>query len=234
MRKKTDWRKWRVLLAPAGIILALILLSGPGCGNQWILFYDKPINGYVVDAETGTPIEGVIVVGMWDLAQFLGQGFGGYAKVIEVTTDKEGRFRLPFWATFKPWKFHSGMNEIAPKIVIYKPGYKIVWSHKVMRLGFPNDESKTQDERNKMRAEYSMNPAKIQKLNDEEAIWESHKEFHSQANFPDECYSKAQLIYMLKALQLGIEEMPIGTNRIKIKLLKDITEDRSYWVEGKK
>jgi len=44
------------------ILAALMLLSGPGCGNQWLLFYNKPINGIVIEDVTGKPLEGVIVV----------------------------------------------------------------------------------------------------------------------------------------------------------------------------
>jgi hypothetical protein len=231
MSKKTNWRKWRVPFMLAGIITALILFSGPGCGNQWILFYDKPIRGYVVDAETGKPIEDAIIVGMWDLAQFLGQGFGGYAKVIEVTTDKEGKFRLPFWVTFKPWKFHSGMNVIAPKIVIYKPGFKISWSHKIMRLGFPGDDSKTEDEKNKVRERYSLNPAKVQSLNSDEEIWEAFSEFESESDFTSMYYSKNQIKEVLNALEKGALLMSEVNGKSKQKILKDIYQYRKYWLE---
>ena len=234
MNEKINWRKWRVLLIFTGVIMFVMVISGPGCGQQWMLFYDKPIKGYVVDVDTGKPIEGVIVVGLWDLAQYFGHGSGGYAKVIVATTDKEGKFKLPFWVTFKPWTFHSGMNEIAPKIVIYKPGYKIDWSHKIMRLGFPRNTAMTEEEKNQAREKYSLNPVKVEKLSEDEEIWKNHKEFRSEAHFPDEYYSKIQLTYAFKTLKSGIEQMPIDNNKSKMKILKDVEEDTKYWVEGKK
>lgn len=163
-KEKRSSRIGKIALSLAFVLITLTLISGPGCGNQWMLFYDKPITGYVVDTENNQPIEGAIVVAMWQLTQYLSHGFGGYAKVIEVKTDKEGKFRIPFWFTFKPWKFNSPMDDLTPKIVIYRPGYKVYWSHKVMRLGFPGDISKTQEQKKWIKEEYSINPAKLKKV----------------------------------------------------------------------
>jgi len=231
--KQRNPKKRKVLLSLAAIITLMILFSGPGCGNQWILFYDKPLKGYVVDAETKQPIDGVIVVAMWRLSQFLSQGFGGYAKVIEVKTDKEGNFKIPFWITFKPWKFNSAMHDLAPEIVIYKPGYKVYSSHKLMRAGFPEDIVMTPEEKRKIKEEYSFNPARLRKIYTDEEIWENHMEFRSGTDYPA-YFSKKQLRDIFYVIEVAVSELPIINNGAKKKITKDIKEDREYWLEGKR
>lgn len=223
----------KVLISLAVIFLGLMLLSGPGCGKQWVLFYDKAITGCVVDAETGRPIENVIVVGMWQLTQYLSHGHGGYAKIAIATTDKEGKFRIPFWITFKPWKYHSPMDELAPKIVIYKPGYEIYWSHKIMRLGFPGDYSKTSDEKQKFREEYSIDPAKLNRSYNDEAIWKNYGEFEFE-RAPYEFFSKKQLRDVFDTIKKAVFQLPDTNNKAREKIRKDVDEYRQHWLERKK
>ncbi|MGE5810898.1 MAG: hypothetical protein ACM339_05315 [Ignavibacteria bacterium] len=227
-------KKLRVLMTIAAIIMALIIISGPGCGNQWILFYDKPIKGYVIDAETKEPIEGAIVVSMWRLSQFLSEGFGGYAKIIVKTSDKEGKFEIPFWIAFKPWRFNSAMHDLAPEFVIYKPGYRVYRSHELEREGFPEDKTVPADEKRATREAYSLSPAKLKKVYTDDEIWENHKEFRSQANFPDTSYSKQQLKELFDVLQSNALKLPDNIGSGKEKLLKDIKEDREFYLGGKK
>jgi hypothetical protein len=142
-----------------------IFVCALGCqANQWVYFHDKGIRGHVVEADTNKPIEGAIVVTMWQLSQIGSQGFGGYAKVIETETDKEGKFIIPAWKAFKPLTSNSIMHDSAPKVIIYKPGYKVYWSHRVLWEGYPNDFSKTDEDKRKLKEEYSINPAKLQKI----------------------------------------------------------------------
>lgn len=147
------------------ILLITTLAFASGCqGNQWVYFHDEEIMGYVVEADTRKPIEGAIVVSMWQLSQKLSEGFGGYAKVIETKTDKEGKFVIPAWKTFKPLTVNSVMHDFAPKVIIYKPGYKVYWTHKVLWEGYPNDFSRTEEEKRKLKEEYSINPAKLKRI----------------------------------------------------------------------
>lgn len=232
-KEKRSSRIGKIALSLAFVLIALTLISGPGCGNQWMLFYDKPINGYVVDAETGKPIEGIIVIAMWQLTQYLSHGFGGYAKVIEVKTDKEGKFRIPFWVTFKPWKFNSPMDDLAPEIMIYKPGYKFYYSHKIMRAGYPGDISKTAEQKRWVKEEYSINPSKLRRIYADEEIWASFSEFESQrASY--EYYSKKQLVDMFNTIEKGTSALPETNYIVKGKILKDINDYKQYWVEGKR
>lgn len=218
------------------LIMTFVFLFTSSCsgGQQWILFNDKEIKGSVVDAETGKPIEGAIVIGMWALTQIPGEGFGGYAKIQVEITDKEGKFTIPSWTTFKPWKLLSVTHGLAPKIVIYKPGYKLYWSHKVVREGYPDHYEITAEEKQRIKEAASLNPAKLKRIYTDEEIWENHKEFRSQANFPDTSYSKQQLKVLFDALQSNALKLPTNFSLSQGKLLKDINEDREFYLGGKK
>lgn len=178
--------------------MALILLIGRG---NWICFFDTPIEGFVVDAETGKPLEGVIVVGLWELTQFPSHGSGGYAKISMEITDKEGRFTIPFWITFKPWTFYSSMDDITPIIVIYKPGYKFHTSNIVMRAGFPGDISKTEEEKKELKERYSITPAKLYKVHSDEERIQNYDDWGTFARFPSWDYSKKQTRIIANALR---------------------------------
>ena len=89
------------------VLSALILLSG--CYPT--------IEGKVVDAATGKPIEGALVLVQWTEEHGLGDLYRTLYKVVETMTDKHGYFTIngvynPF---VKP-----------PEMIIYKTGY-IPW-----------------------------------------------------------------------------------------------------------
>lgn len=87
----------------------------------------KPVRGVVVDATTGAPLEGVIVVAQW----ILFQGGPWYSpdhvrrlQVFETTTDSHGQYFIPGWGpkpnTLYPW---SQLDTKDPEISFFKPGY---------------------------------------------------------------------------------------------------------------
>ncbi|MFQ5992328.1 MAG: hypothetical protein ACE5NA_07800 [Nitrospiraceae bacterium] len=75
----------------------------------------------IVDAETGKPLEGVVVLAYWIQYQAsLGGWAGGkYYDSEEVVTGPDGRFVIEARSTFTllPWK------KIGGEFVIFKPGY---------------------------------------------------------------------------------------------------------------
>ena len=220
------------LLSLIFLIFPFLLVSR-AYSNQWMLFHDGEIKGSVIDVETQKPIEGVIVVGMWRLSQFLSQGFGGYAKVIVEKTDKSGQFIISSWTTFKPWTLDSSMHDLAPEIVIYKPGYKLYFSHRVEREGFPGDISKTEEEKEKLKEKYSLNPAKLAKIYTDEERLQNESDWGTWARFPDEFYSKEQAKIIFDALEEEILQVS-DKNKDKAPLLKSIKKMRDYWAGGKK
>lgn len=79
----------------------------------------KTITGSVIDAETGTPIEGAVVLVEWTKAE----GLPGLAstksyKVVEAVTDKDGKFTV------------ENVKKLLidpPDVAVYKKGY-VTWS----------------------------------------------------------------------------------------------------------
>jgi hypothetical protein len=210
-----------------GLLISLVttLAFASGCqGNQWVYFHDEEIKGYVVEAGTNKPIEGAIVVSMWRLSQMLSQGFGGYAKVIETKTGKEGKFIIPAWKTFKPLTADAVMHDLAPEIIIYKPGYKVYSSHKLMREGFSDDYSMTIEERKKAKTKYSINPAKLKRIYEDEEIWKSYLEFRSEANLSTDDYTAKQFKTIFDFIKGGLAELPIKNNESRSRILSDMKQ----------
>lgn len=227
-------RKFLKISVVALFILALALLIASDCSaNQWILFYDEEIKGSVIDAETQKPIEGVIVVGMWRLSQFLSQGFGGYAKIILVKTDSEGKFVIPSWTTFKPLTFDSSMHDLAPEIVIYKPGYKVYYSHRVEREGFPDHYEMTKEEKELAKNKYSINPTRLVRIYTDEERLENYDDWGTIARFPDKHFSKEQSRIIFDALEEELMQVS-DKNERKTRLLITNKKLREFWGEGDK
>jgi len=77
-----------------------------------------PITGTVVDAETGKPIEGAVVLVEWTIKKGIGDKHTESVKVAEVLTDKDGKFDLP--GCYRPFVEK-------PDLAIYKKGF-VTWS----------------------------------------------------------------------------------------------------------
>ncbi len=223
MHEKTKvWLK-RISIGLAATIVILIVINTV-FETQWMLFYDGSIRGTVVDAETRKPIDGAIVVGLWQLSQMPGEGFGGYAKIIVENTDKNGRFRLPFWVALKPWKWHSLLHELAPRIVIYKPGYTVHASHKLSRAGYPDHMFMVEEKRRELLEKNSIKPAKITKMDRDELVWTSYLKFRSKADYSKDYYSARKIHKVNSLIQSGAYSLPDGKSKTKI--LSDIKRDQ--------
>ncbi|MHB9118459.1 MAG: hypothetical protein ACYC2R_09320 [Burkholderiales bacterium] len=106
----------------------------------------EPIEAWVVDAETGKPLEGVIVTANWQLE--IGTPGGnipaGQMMVMETVTDKNGRLSFPGWGPEpipdRPKSKSSRENTLLdyllssephlvnrdPQLLFFKSGYKYV------------------------------------------------------------------------------------------------------------
>jgi len=84
-----------------------------------------PIEAWVVDAETGQPIEGAVVTANWQLVS-VGLDTGGrklhQLEVKETRTDKNGRFYFPGFTKLN--NMVDELREEDPQLLIFKPGYK--------------------------------------------------------------------------------------------------------------
>jgi hypothetical protein len=84
----------------------------------------KPISGTVVDADTGQPLEGVIVVAQWVL-NLAPSGTVPRLKVLETVTDAKGSYEFPGWGPKANSRYPlTSLNFRAPDLNLYKPGYK--------------------------------------------------------------------------------------------------------------
>ncbi|TAK10128.1 hypothetical protein EPO44_00410 [bacterium] len=81
-----------------------------------------PWKAHVVDAETGKPLEGVVVLAYWIKYTSTAAGLAGpeFYDAEEVVTGPDGRFVIQGRWTFTllPWTHIRG-----PELVIFKPGY---------------------------------------------------------------------------------------------------------------
>lgn len=106
------------------IILVFLIVLG------LFLSYKSSIRGTVVDAETGQPVEGAVVLAEWTKQIGIGDYHTESIRVVEAVTDKRGKFFI-----FGP--FHTFFDD--RNVTIYKKGY-VAWSN---RWIFPDDEKRT-------------------------------------------------------------------------------------------
>lgn len=105
------------------LLIILILFLTTGCYATII--------GKVIDAETGEPIEGAVILVEWTKTRGLGLTYTESYKVIEAITDKDGKVTV------------SGVSSPfvnPPSITVYKKGY-VAWNNKFI---FP-DYKKRED-----------------------------------------------------------------------------------------
>jgi hypothetical protein len=94
------------------VALALLLLCGVGCAAA------GPIQSQVLDAQTGQPVTGAIVLGVWTKRVGLGEHHTELVGVAETEVDVQGRFVLP-----RP---RGRYDE--ERVTIYKFGY-VAWNN---------------------------------------------------------------------------------------------------------
>ncbi len=121
-----------------GLLVALVAagaLAAAGCGAQERAdskhpdsYSAEPIEGWVVDANTNEPLEGVVVVAAWILdgwtTPFIKFDQVGTLELMESVTDANGRFSFSGWG---PLKRPQGAVLWAqdPELLFFKSGYDI-------------------------------------------------------------------------------------------------------------
>jgi len=99
------------------ISIILLLVSITGCY--------LPLGGKVIDAESGQPIEGAVVVAQWHESHGLpGMVYHTLYKIAEASTDNNGKFLLP--GAYSPFAN-------IPDLLIYKRGY-VVWNRDLVLI----------------------------------------------------------------------------------------------------
>lgn len=101
-------------------LLAIVFIPDLASAD-WLIYHKPAFEGQILDGETKEPIEGAVVVALYS-KRTLGLGAGTLSSVIEIRealTDREGRFRIPSYATvIQPFSWSSSVF-----FTIYKPGY---------------------------------------------------------------------------------------------------------------
>lgn len=109
-----------------GTVLSLVACS--------TTYRAEPIEAWVVDADTGKPIEGVVVTANWELERGTAGGFVpfGQIMVMETVTDSKGRFYFPAWGpkstpVYLPIPLIENSPQLVdrdPQILLFKSGYR--------------------------------------------------------------------------------------------------------------
>ncbi|MFN8544255.1 MAG: hypothetical protein U0807_08610 [Candidatus Binatia bacterium] len=101
------------------VVLLLLFASGK------VAYVGLPITATVVAAQTGKPVEGVIVVAIWELygGNIEGGLIVGQAKVLETVSDANGRFHFPWWGPRVHTPFGELSTGAAPLLLLFAKGY---------------------------------------------------------------------------------------------------------------
>lgn len=106
------------------VILVVTACIVQGCVPSYSA---KEIEAWVIDAETQTPIEGVVVVAHWALKFGAEGGLQRDLELMESVTDADGRFYFPAWGPKEapariPW--YARLQNADPEIIVFKSGYE--------------------------------------------------------------------------------------------------------------
>ncbi len=110
------------LMRAFGLAALILVLVDTSSEAGWLIYHKPAFKGKVIDAETKKPIEGAVVVVVYEKGNWNGPG-GGYTsavKVKETLTDKNGEFKFPSYTTLI-LPFLSEESDAV--FLIYKPGY---------------------------------------------------------------------------------------------------------------
>jgi hypothetical protein len=103
--------------------VALLGLQLTACSS--FFYRAEAIEGWVADAETGTPLEGVISVAHWRLeGGFEGGTPYNEVQILESVSDAQGRFFFPAWGP--KFAFFGRLGSESPEILFFKSGHKSI------------------------------------------------------------------------------------------------------------
>lgn len=106
-------RYWLTIL----IIILIVVLA-----NYKATLAAGPWRGKIIDIETKEPLEGAVVVAVWERVYRTPTGDSSYFyEAKEILTDKEGKFEIPSYTPINLLPIISYMS--GPEFTIFKPGY---------------------------------------------------------------------------------------------------------------
>jgi len=114
-------KKFLVLL---GILVVL------ACYGNYLIYWDYPIEGRVLDKETGEPMAGAVVAARYTI-DWMTPGGSVHTNLTcqEAVTDENGYFRIPVMITMHPIAFFAFLEDY-PDILIFALGYEkiLTWN----------------------------------------------------------------------------------------------------------
>jgi hypothetical protein len=125
------------------IVLALFVFTIPSGCSPWR--YENDYKGEIIDADTGKPIEGVVVLGMWFKSYISPAGSSEkFYDAREAVTDDIGEFSIPGMGLL----IFSNIDE-SINVLIFKAGYKYIgpgtW-REFIDISIPNKNSKSKSD----------------------------------------------------------------------------------------
>lgn len=101
-------------------VFLLMIVAPPADALWWMVFHKPAFTGRVIDAETKEPIEGAVVVAVYEkeTASFP-EHYSTTIDVRETLTDKDGMFVIPSYTTI----IQPLSVENPTRFIIFKPGY---------------------------------------------------------------------------------------------------------------
>jgi hypothetical protein len=117
MKGQSKLMPMRIIILSLLIVLVMIASSQAG----WLIYHEPSFKGTVFDIETKQPVEGAVVVVVYE-KRTMGLGAGTISSIIDIRetlTDKQGNFHIPSYTTLiQPFSW-----QIPNQVIIYKPGY---------------------------------------------------------------------------------------------------------------
>ncbi len=115
-------KKLKLIAIPLGVMI-LVGLCSLVYEKSWLFYYKPAFKGRMVDNETKQPLEGVVVVAIYETSPWFCLGpagcDGSIIHVREILTDKNGEFNIPsYTGIMQPFDYEGDTD-----FIIYKPGY---------------------------------------------------------------------------------------------------------------
>jgi hypothetical protein len=109
-------------------LLAAAALALQSCSTT---YSGESIEGWVVDADTGKPLDGVVVLSVWEVSEgnLAGTNDGGQIQIQETVTDASGRYFFPAWGPLplpkkkNGWWVDQYIAAEEPGIIYFKADY---------------------------------------------------------------------------------------------------------------
>jgi hypothetical protein len=96
-----------------------------------------PWTGRIVDFDTGEPVEGVVVLAVWERTiPGIGDAVDRFHRAYETVTDRDGQFEIPAYTAINLLPFISPIH--GPYVMIFKPGY-LYWRRSGATFLGPDD-----------------------------------------------------------------------------------------------